>query len=590
MPVDSENRPAPRSERPELEARVERLERQVAELLAARPDPAPVPVQPLSRAGFRRSSAAAPADDRRVGLGPPEPFLPAASLPEEEAADAAPRRAPLPASISGAERWLGRAGIVFVLLAMAFLFKLSVDRGWITPALRLASGFAGGLLLLGLGERLSRARRLVGRVLLGGAVALFYLTSWAGSEVFHLLPEGLVAVLLTLNTLLAIGLSLRHDCGTLAAIGLSGGLSTPWLLEAALRDLTPLYLTLVLLAGAGLHLARGWRGLQAVLVLGGSTATLAAISMVHHRPALAPLLLAAYWSTCALVPLLRDLVPGAARAGKPEPVDRLLARASILVSSAVAGLLLLEEFQWRTSGLGNLALALALGAAAGAWWLRKRDADHPSRQLLGETAALAAVAAAVLLLEPIRAVAAVAALSALLMHLRRRGGPIGLGAIGGAATVAVFLVFAVWCTALAKTAAPAGSELAWLLASLALLVAGTRALPADEGRAAALLLYAGLLGWLVPSTRLLTWNVAALSLSWALLGALVLVLGLLLRRQDLQAVGHGTLALVAGKLLVVDLAQLDAVLRILLFLGFGTGLLALAWATNRPRKGGSSAG
>ena len=49
--------------------------------------------------------------------------------------------------------------------------------------------------------------------------------------------------------------------------------------------------------------------------------------------------------------------------------------------------------------------------------------------------------------------------------------------------------------------------------------------------------------------------------------------------------GLGTLGLVAAKLLLVDMAELEAVWRILLFLGFGGGFLLLSYFINRGGEG-----
>ena len=50
----------------------------------------------------------------------------------------------------------------------------------------------------------------------------------------------------------------------------------------------------------------------------------------------------------------------------------------------------------------------------------------------------------------------------------------------------------------------------------------------------------------------------------------------------------GIIGALAGKLLLVDLAQLDPVWRILLFLGFGATLLGLGYLINRPRRSEST--
>jgi len=51
-------------------------------------------------------------------------------------------------------------------------------------------------------------------------------------------------------------------------------------------------------------------------------------------------------------------------------------------------------------------------------------------------------------------------------------------------------------------------------------------------------------------------------------------------RPGLMRVGLATLLVAVGKLFIVDLAIVDPIWRILLFIGFGAGLLAVAFWLN----------
>ena len=60
-------------------------------------------------------------------------------------------------------------------------------------------------------------------------------------------------------------------------------------------------------------------------------------------------------------------------------------------------------------------------------------------------------------------------------------------------------------------------------------------------------------------------------------GLILLIVGLRLNRPRLSAMAIGTLLLVVGKLLLVDLAELEAIWRVFLFLSFGGGFLVLSY-------------
>ena len=67
------------------------------------------------------------------------------------------------------EYWLNKIGIGLLLLGVVFLFKYSIDQGWITPAVRVGFGLAIGIILLAVGLRLHSSRRHFSQVLLGAA-------------------------------------------------------------------------------------------------------------------------------------------------------------------------------------------------------------------------------------------------------------------------------------------------------------------------------------------------------------------------------------------------------------------------------------
>lgn len=66
-------------------------------------------------------------------------------------------------------------------------------------------------------------------------------------------------------------------------------------------------------------------------------------------------------------------------------------------------------------------------------------------------------------------------------------------------------------------------------------------------------------------------------MSWGLYGVVLLVAGLRLDQPGLRKVALATFAAVVGKLFIVDLARLEPIWRILLFLGLGGAFMALSY-------------
>jgi len=77
---------------------------------------------------------------------------------------------------------------------------------------------------------------------------------------------------------------------------------------------------------------------------------------------------------------------------------------------------------------------------------------------------------------------------------------------------------------------------------------------------------------------------AYVSLLWAVYAIALLVVGLRSARQAMWQTGAATLLLLVGKLFVVDLANLEAIWRILRFIVVGGGFLALGYAFPNLRK------
>jgi hypothetical protein len=105
----------------------------------------------------------------------------------------------------------------------------------------------------------------------------------------------------------------------------------------------------------------------------------------------------------------------------------------------------------------------------------------------------------------------------------------------------------------------------------------------DRAPAYKAIAYVGLLVWFLSELGPRSYGAQLVSIAWSVQGATALVASLRNHSQSLQVAGLATLGLVAAKLLLVDLAQLDPIWRILMFMGFGAALLWLAYLVNRPR-------
>jgi uncharacterized membrane protein len=557
-----------------LEERVARLERLV-EALVARGAP---PVRPPELEAQPTRPVAPRAARSSAGPAPPPPA--AGSGSPSAAPSGSPTTAPSPLA-GRSEQWLGRVGIAFVVLAFAFLLKLSFDRGWITPALRLASGFGAGAALLLIGLRLEPARRRLAQVLLGGAVALFYLVGFAGFQLYGLLPFWVALSLMTTTTVLSIALSDRQDHPLLAVIGVAGGLATPFLLSTGSNDMGALaaYASLVLLGGGAVQLHRGWMSLLLTLLVGGS-AVVAVLGLGSGVDAIALRIaaMAAFWMVCAWSPIVRPVVGHPPRGRNPESV-LWISRLTGTWTTALTVVVIASVLGLDRAGVGLLLVGFGVLTGATAYLGR---AVPLTAKPAAEIAALCIAFALWLITWDSTAMLLILVEVAALFVLVGRGAPASLAALGHvlAAMVAVaFVLDAQQATpdALLGLREGAVTRLGVLGMAVVLALWAGREGPLYKGAA-----YVGLLVWLVSELAIQPNGPALVSIAWAVQGTAALVAALRVGSRPLQVAGLGTLGLVAGKLLLVDLAQLDPVWRILLFLGFGATLLMLGYLVNRP--------
>ena len=181
---------------------------------------------------------------------PPQPPPPPAREPSP-----APAPPPRPAlnidweNLVGIKLFSWIAGIALVLAAV-FLFKYSVDHGWLRPAVRATFGMLAGIGLLVVCElRIARNYRFTANAMDGAGIAILYATLFALHGRWHLWPAWAAFVGMLVVTAVAVFLSTRRDSVFIALLGLIGGFATPALLSSGENRPIELFSYLLLLNG-----------------------------------------------------------------------------------------------------------------------------------------------------------------------------------------------------------------------------------------------------------------------------------------------------------------------------------------------------
>jgi uncharacterized membrane protein len=169
------------------------------------------------------------------------------------------------------EDLINKVGIFLLLIGLAFLFKWGIDRGWITPVVRVAFGAILGIGLIVFGARIRSRRVRYGQVLVGGGIATLYITLFSAFQLYELLSYPVALTLMTGVTALSFALSLRQADVVLAIIATAGGLGTPFLLLEAPSSILWLvvYTSLIAACAIAIFFEKGWRSLLLVAVIGG---------------------------------------------------------------------------------------------------------------------------------------------------------------------------------------------------------------------------------------------------------------------------------------------------------------------------------
>ena len=167
-----------------------------------------------------------------------------------------------------AEWWLARGGALLTLFAIVLLYQYAVSHNWITPVIRVAFGTAIGIGLMAFGNRLPRAPETapddsVGlrEVLLGAAIAAWYITAYAGSVFYGLISLPSARVIFFGLSIAGCWLALREKRALLAFFTLSVGFATPALLPSPTPSIPAFAIYVGTLGSIGLilYLMRGWQ-------------------------------------------------------------------------------------------------------------------------------------------------------------------------------------------------------------------------------------------------------------------------------------------------------------------------------------------
>jgi hypothetical protein len=607
----------------DIEARLARVEKALA--LLQRSVEAILAEKRAARASDAPDSAFAELRREPSGFARPE----GGSARAEKMADVLARDAFAWLSSRSPEWWLSRLGIGFVILAVLLLYGFAIDKGWITPPIRVLAGTVLGGVLLWVGARTPippssksiHTRELGFReVFFGGALAVWYVTAYAAAVWYQLISVPTARLFYLVLGILTAWISLQERREIFAFLAVATSFATPFILTAPSGSLTEysLFLGAVTAMGLMIYLMRGWPSIVWITYAGFwiSVAGIAEIGG-RVRPAEGSLTFTALLilATAAFirVPALRrqllllgserytpfplssgmirmmdglDSLAGVLGGGKSAP-DSLVIWTLPLLSPILASDILERVWPGVSGNIWGLAL-IALGAVAFALARREVQPDGEVTHVwitaavlwtvLGvnrvasspEGIPLAALVATVVIFSFVRAysgarVVAKVTIATALMAIA--GHELGFSDVG--------LVHVRWVLSGIATVGCAGLIAQTLVED-----------PAEKLQGTVVGAAAYLTGLLVMWRALEPIWAPLVTASYAIVGAVLLVLS---RRPGanpfLRHLGAATMLLVVARLLLVDLSSVETIWRVLLFLVCGAVFLYTGYRM-QPRPAG----
>lgn len=508
-----------------------------------------------------------------------------------------------PAAFRRAQFWFNLIGIVLVLLGVVFLYKYSIDQGWITEPMKVASGVILGVALLVLGLFLHSRQRFFSQMMMGAGIATLYISGFAAFQVYALISYPAAIGWMAAVTVLAFVLSVMQDEDVLSLVGTIGGLATPLVLHEQFGSRAEVVIfSCAVLAGAGaVYFYKGWRPLLWVSVLGGWGNLLFIYSMDHatyrgftatdKKAMQAGVVFAAvlFWA----LPVLREWLS----AGNPErwkrpqlissreefaDIEAAVNQHVYLLSISTPFIsLFFTRAIWHLTNRGWGWVALGVTAVFALAFLALRTREGVRR--LAYTQALVAIAlftmAIALLLEgDARFVAITAEASALAL--------VGWWLDNDLIRVlghGFFLVMAGWLAQRLLDQHAQGTAMlnAAALSELLLIIAAAAVSFLVEQKeiryAYQLAAYVALFALFLREFSDLANGQGYVTVAWGVCAIALLAAGIVGSDRNWRMLALVTLFVVVAKLLIVDLAAVKAIWRVLLFVGFGGLFLVLSY-------------
>ncbi|WP_165867303.1 DUF2339 domain-containing protein [Paenibacillus pinisoli] len=186
------------------------------------------------------------------------------------------------------KHWTSLLGAIFIIAAFVTLFQYSVDRGWVTDAMKIGFGLLAGAGLGVAGGKLAQRPKLVitGEILLGMGACILYATFSFAGIYYNLWEPTLVLLGMSAVTIGITVYAYRFDSRMLMNVAIIGALLAPLLMRPETDQVFTLFLYLFVLNAAFFYLSivKSWLELRIISFAG--TWIMYTVYFVHFWPSM----------------------------------------------------------------------------------------------------------------------------------------------------------------------------------------------------------------------------------------------------------------------------------------------------------------
>lgn len=149
------------------------------------------------------------------------------------------------------ENLVNKIGIGMLVLGVGYFVKFAIDKDWIGEIGRVFIGIVCGGILLGIAHRLRKKFAAFSSVLVGGGIAVLYLTIYIAFHDYKIFDQTTAFVLMLIITGFAVILAISYNRIELAILSILGGFSSPLMVSTGEGNYVVLF-TYVLILDVGM--------------------------------------------------------------------------------------------------------------------------------------------------------------------------------------------------------------------------------------------------------------------------------------------------------------------------------------------------